>query len=38
MKKEYMKPAMAVYRLKAQPQLLNSSLPKDDVNETYEQW
>ena len=29
---------MAVYRLKVQPQLLNSSLPKDDVNETYEQW
>jgi hypothetical protein len=42
MKKEYMKPAMAVYRLKAQPQLLagsplQQSLPQSDI-ETLEQW
>ena len=42
MKKEYMKPEMAVYRLKAQPQLLagsplQQSLPQSDI-ETLEQW
>ena len=41
MKKEYTKPAMMVYCLKAQPQLLagspQSQLPKDDL-ETIEQW
>ena len=42
MKKEYMKPAMAVYRLKAQPQLLagsplQQSLPQSYI-ETLEQW
>ena len=50
MKKEYTKPAMMVYCLKAQPQLLAGSptqqLPKDDLEqqlpkddlETIEQW
>ncbi len=42
MKKEYSKPAMMVYRMKVQPQLLagspQSQLPKDDVIETLEQW
>ena len=38
MKKQYTKPVMMVYLLKVQPQLLNSSLPKDDVNETEYQW
>ena len=40
MKKEYSKPAMMIYCLKAQPQLLAvspQSLPKDDL-ETIEQW
>ena len=37
MKKQYSKPAMMVYRMKAQPQLLQQSLPKDDL-ETLEQW
>lgn len=44
MKKEYMKPEMAVYRLKAQPQPqllagspLQQSLPQSDI-ETLEQW
>ncbi len=36
-KKTYTKPAMMVYRLRTQPQLLQQSLPKQDV-ETYEQW
>ena len=36
-KKAYTKPAMMVYRLRTQPQLLQQSLPKQDV-ETYEQW
>jgi hypothetical protein len=41
MKKEYTKPAMMVYCLKAQPQLLagspQSQLPKDDLETEY-QW
>ena len=41
MKKQYSKPTMMVYCLKAQPQLLagspQSQLPKDDL-ETIEQW
>ena len=37
MKKQYSKPAMMVYRMKVQPQLLQQSLPKDDL-ETLEQW
>jgi hypothetical protein len=42
MKKQYTKPEMAVYRLKAQPQLLagsplQQSLPQSDI-ETLEQW
>ncbi len=37
-KKTYEKPAMMVYLLKVQPQLLNSSLPKDDFTETDDQW
>jgi hypothetical protein len=36
-KKTYTKPAMMVYRLRTQPQLLQQSLPKQDV-EAYEQW
>ena len=40
MKKEYSKPALMVYCLKAQPQLLAGSpqsLPKDDLETEY-QW
>ena len=40
MKKQYSKPAMMVYRMKAQPQLLAGSpqsLPKDDLETEY-QW